>query len=425
MIKKMIIAVFLLSTLILIRHSILVNAFVLPPVTSHLNISVPDCFGKVITDFSPDWVTASDLALQPDGKYVAVGYINSGSAARPLIVRYTATGTIDATFGTDGFVVTDLGHQSNFSAVEVQNDGKIVAAGKLWLDGLLVRYNEDGSLDTTFNGTGYVAVDFGNNGWLSDLAILPDGEIAAIGTIQEDWHVPADIAAVRYLPDGTLDASFGLVVTDLGGSETANGIAVQADGKIIAVGSYDGNFAVLRYEESGDLDLSFGDEGVVTIDFGGLIDRALDVAIQPDGRIIVVGSGMSKYAATRLNPDGSLDHSFGDNGKVVLDEEEWISRVVLQPDGKIIILGSSGYLQSERFRVARLEANGALDTTFGVNGVTVTTFVNTDRGSGLVLQPDGMIVAGGSSLHTYFVLAKYRSDGILNACETFLPLITR
>jgi uncharacterized delta-60 repeat protein len=149
------------------------------------------------------------------------------------------------------------------------------------------------------------------------------------------------------------------------------------------------------------------------------------VAIQPDRRIIVAGSGMSKYAVARLNPDGSLDHSFGDNGKVVLDEEEWISRVVLQPDGKIIILGSSGYLQSERFRVARLEANGALDMTFGVNGVTVTTFVYTDRGSGLVLQPDGMIVAGGSSLHTYLVLARYGSNGKLNACETFLPLITK
>jgi uncharacterized delta-60 repeat protein len=149
------------------------------------------------------------------------------------------------------------------------------------------------------------------------------------------------------------------------------------------------------------------------------------VAIQPDGRIIVAGSGMSKYAAARLNPDGSLDHSFGDNGKVVLDEEEYISRVVLQSDGKIIVLGSSGYLTPERFRLARLEANGALDMTFGVDGVTVTTFINTDRGSGLVLQPDGMIVAGGSSLQTYFILARYRSNGVLNACETFLPVITR
>jgi uncharacterized delta-60 repeat protein len=332
---------------------------------------------------------------------------------------------MDSTFGENGFVVTDLGHQSNFSAVKVQSDGKIVAAGKLWTDGLLVRYNEDGSLDATFNGTGFVAVDFGKNGWLSDVAILPDGRIAAIGTVQEDWFAPADIAAVRYLPDGTLDASFGVVVTDLGGSEAANGIAIQADGKIIAVGSHEGNFALLRYEESGDLDLSFGDDGIVTIDFGGSYDKALDVTIQPDGRIIAVGSGMSKYAAARLNPDGSLDHSFGDNGKVVLDEEEGISRVVLQPDGKILILGSSGYLQSERFRVARLEANGALDITFGVNGVTITTFVYTDRGSGLVLQPDGMIVAAGNSLQTYFILARYRPDGILNACETFLPMITR
>jgi uncharacterized delta-60 repeat protein len=425
MIKKFMMVVFLLMVLIFIRHSILVNASVLPPVTSHLSTGAPDCAGKVITDFSPDWVTASDLALQPDGKYVAVGYIHSGSDARPLIVRYTATGEIDTSFGVEGFVVTDLEYQSNFAAVKVQSDGKIVAAGKLWTDGLLVRYNEDGTLDTTFNGTGYTVVDFGSNGWLSDVAILPDGKIAAIGTIQEDWYVPADIVAVRYLPDGTLDASFGIVVTNLGGNEAANGIAVQADGKIIAVGRHEGSFAVLRYGVSGELDDSFGDEGVVTIDFGGLIDRALDVAIQPDGRIIVAGSGMSKYAAARLNPDGSLDHSFGDNGKVVLAEEEYISRVILQPDGKIIVLGSSGYLTPERFRLARLEANGALDVTFGVDGVTVTTFINTDRGSGLVLQPDGMIVAGGSSLQTYYILARYRSNGVLIACEAFLPVITR
>jgi uncharacterized delta-60 repeat protein len=142
------------------------------------------------------------------------------------LVVYTATGEIDTSFGVEGYVVTDLGHQSNFAAVEVQSDGKIVAAGKLWTDGLLVRYNEDGTLDTTFNGTGFALVDFGSNGWLSDVAILPDGKIAAIGTIQEDWHVPADIVAVRHLPDGTLDASFGIVITNLGGSEAANGVAV-------------------------------------------------------------------------------------------------------------------------------------------------------------------------------------------------------
>lgn len=425
MIKRTIITVFLLVTLILIRHSILVNAFVLLPVASHHSMNASDCVGKVVTDFSPHWVTASDLALQPDGKYVAVGFMHSGSDARPLIVRYTATGEVDDAFGGNGFVVTDLGHQSTFSAAEVQSDGKIVAAGKLWIDGLLVRYNEDGSLDTTFNGTGYVAVAFGDNGWLSDVAVLPDGRIVAVGTIQENWNVPAKIVAVRYLPDGTLDTSFGIVVTDLGGSETANGIAVQADGKIIAVGSYEGSFAILRYEESGDLDLSFGDDGVVTISFGGHYDAALDVVIQSDGRIIVVGSGISKYAAARLNPDGSLDNSFGDDGKVVLDEETYISKVVVQPDGKIVVLGSSSYLTHERFRLARLEVNGDLDTTFGVNGVTVTAFVHTDRGSGLVLDSNGMIVAGGSSLQTYFVLARYRSNGTLNSCDTFVPLITK
>jgi uncharacterized delta-60 repeat protein len=425
MTRKLFVFIGSITAIIVISTVVSLNAFQYSPEMTQIDVISSGCGGKTIINFAPDWVTSADLAVQPDGKLVAVGFIYSGSAARMLVVRYEANGELDTTFGNNGIVITDLGQQSNLNTVAIQDDNKIVAAGKLGLNGVLVRYNEDGSLDTTFNGTGVVSVDFDINAWLNDLAILPDGRIVVVGTLQADWSFPANIGLARYHSNGTLDDSFGIIVTDLGGDNSANGL-VAKDTNIIVVGSHDGDFVILSYDHQGSLDPDFGDAGVVTIDFGGTNDRALDVALQPDGRIVVVGSGFGRYALARLHSSGLLDDSFGQNGLVTLDESTYISGVVIQPDEKIIVLGSSFYLSSNRFRLARLEANGELDTTFGTNGIVITQFVWTDRGSGLVLQPDGRIIAGGHSNHTFLTLGRYEPNGQLIPCEPlFLPIIVK
>ena len=236
-----------------------------------------------------------------------------------------APGALDPTFGTSGEVTTDFGGSDSAQAVAIQSDGKIVAAGGTFSfpsgDFAVARYNVDGSLDPTFGSGGKVTTDFGGFDAASAVVIQPDGRIVAAGR-----SGGGDFALARYNADGSLDPTFGSggkVTTDFGGGfDAAFGVALQTDGKIIAVGqgasSFD--FALARYNADGSLDPTFGSGGKVTTDFTGGFEDAIAVAIQLDGRIVVTGQtfsgGFQKFALARYNADGSLDTSFGSGGIV-------------------------------------------------------------------------------------------------------------
>jgi uncharacterized delta-60 repeat protein len=235
---------------------------------------------------------------------------------------------------------------------------------------------------------------------------------------------------MRLLPDGRTDTSFGAggrSTADVGGYGTTFALAIQSDGKIVAVGrasppsSFDpGDFGVARFNADGSLDPSFAGNGRVRNDFGGAED-ALDVALQPDGKIVVVGGpGIygAPWAVARYDPTGNLDPSFDGDGKVVTDfggEAQGAWGVALQPDGKIVVAGwrgEQGGPANRGIAVARYLPNGSLDPSFSGDGRSVEQLANSDTGRGVVLQPNGkIVVAGQTGGDPDFMLTRFLPDG--------------
>ena len=410
--------------------------------------------GIVTTNIgSGDDDTIESIAIQADGKIVAGGYAYEENEAGDndwlfALARYNPNGTLDTTFGTNGKVMTDIGNgdDDTIYSIAIQTDGKIVVGGYAHeIDGegndrfifALARYNPDGTLDTTFGTNGKVMTDIGNgdDDTIYSIAIQADGKIVAGGYAYEIDGEGNDgllFALVRYNPDGTLDTTFGTngkVTTDVGSGDddTIYSIAIQADGKIVAVGYSENNtdrsFTVARYNPDGSFDTTFGRSGIVITDMGenGSSDKAYDVALQRDGKIVVVGvedAGKNYiFAMARYNPDGSLDTTFGKNGKVTTDigsGSDKARSVAIQNNGKIVVAGYSSFDGNYAFSLVRYLSDGALDTTFGTDGKVITDIGSkADRANSMALQKDGKIVAAGFSSGDdgdVFALVRYEGD---------------
>jgi uncharacterized delta-60 repeat protein len=248
------------------------------------------------------------VALQSDGKIVAVGSTNEfGSHTRSFaLARYRLNGTLDTSFSGDGRQTTELdfGDFSRARGVAIQADGKIVAVGEISSpdDFALARFNSNGSPDTSFSGDGLQTTDFGGFEGARKVAVQGDGKIVAVGAAGGDFGL------ARYNSDGTLDAGFsgdGLQTTDFlfGAADAANDVAIQANGRIVAVGfagggATDFDFGLARYNTNGSLDTSFSGDGRKRTSFGGP-DTAIGVALQGDGRIVAVGAGNGEFALAR------------------------------------------------------------------------------------------------------------------------------
>ena len=403
--------------------------------------------GMVMTDLGRSTDIANAVAIQADGKSVVVGttYRNNDFSDEDFVVtRYNTDGMLDNTFGNRGKVRTDFpGLAAVPSSVVIQPDGKIVVAGGAFplftfLGNFKVaRYNPNGSLDTSFGDGGIVTTIFPAGSYASDVALQSDGKIIAAGTVFVDFIIgessDTDFALARYNPDGTPDATFGnngQVATDfLGFEDDAFSILIQPDGKIVAVGSandpatfYD--FAAARYLSNGAIDTTFGVAGKVRTDFGDQnFDRARSAALQPDGRIVAAGfaishgGGVQNFAVARYTSNGILDTTFSRDGRTQIDFGtccQSATKVLLQSDGKIIAVGgASGESSDDDFLLARLSPRGTLDNTFGIGGEVRTSFGDLNGGAnGAALQSDGKIVAVGfqatfSNQFANFALARY------------------
>jgi uncharacterized delta-60 repeat protein len=393
--------------------------------------------GMVTTRFGDKNDYAYSVAIQSDGKIVAAGYARVGTDEDFALARYNDDGTLDASFGNGGQVMTGLGSSDDYAyAMALDGHGKIVAAGGAsrggnWEDFALTRYDDAGSLDTTFGNGGQVTTGFGNRSEQARaVAIQGDGKIVAAG--YQESRFGNTFALARYNSDGTLDASFGSggqVTTNFGNEyDYAYAVAIQSDGKIVAAGYAfiwsDFDFALARYNSDGSLDASFGSGGRVSTDFGGW-DYAYAVAIQSDGKIVVAGyapvGGNNNFALARYNSDGSLDTSFGSGGMVTTDfgsENDRASAVAIQRDGKIVAAGFAMVGGYPDFALARYNSDGTLDASFGNGGKVTTGFGSgNDFASALAIQSDGKIVVAGNAVvsdYPGFALARYNSDGMLD-----------
>lgn len=402
------------------------------------------------------WDAASGVAVQPDGKIVAVGYSEENEASEMLIVRILPDGSPDVDFGTDGITVIKISQTTNeATAVALQPDGKILiggytrSQGETWSENVaLVRLGSDGKPDSTFSGDGIVTASYTSRDRIYAIGVLPDGKIVAAGNAKYGGG-PSYFLLCRFLPDGNPDPDFGgtgtgAVVIPIGTVyDVCSSMAIQSDGKIILAGSTvksNGwpDVALLRFNPDGTLDGTFGTGGKVTTPFGSTADVGLKTVLQPDGKILVSGYSYntlkkSELAVFRYLPNGLLDTQFGRTGKIrskignIYSSGESMS---LRPDGKILVAGCA--LDSTKgmdFAMKQFNPDGTVDGSFGTNGI-VTTNMNdySDGIADVVFLDDGRIVAGGATFDavagsTDMVLAKYLTDlyvGVIDAPQSLM-----
>ena len=425
--------------------------------------------GTVVTGFPISPSYPRDVAIQNDGKIVVLGRKVNSSLSRIgfIVIRYNPDGTLDTTFDGDGAAITTVS-RNLFSAesVVIQNDGKILVAGRLDQTGglalysynwVFVRYNSNGSLDTTFNGSGILETTIPSpNGGKLKILPLSNGKFYVTGTSRFDYTVqtsPGTIAAIsvmKFNPNGSTDTSFGNngIVVDpyayQSGSFTfyrhtyADSAVLQPDGKIVVVS--DVNYgtsirtAITRFDSNGVPDTTFGPgiEGnlgwnSIKIRNSGIpLEISNDMALQPDGKFVTVGQAISSccgnpsdsvFFALRFDSNGFLDNTFDSDGIVTteirLGRDEAFS-VVLQPNGKIILSGIT--TQDNPIDIdsafVRYNSDGSLDNSFGTNGIVIRDLGTYTVGvRAAALQSDGkLIVVGNAFTHPAFTIARILTD---------------
>jgi uncharacterized delta-60 repeat protein len=368
------------------------------------------------------------------------------------------SGALDPSFGSKGRVILHPSASSYALAAVVQPDQKIVLAGYAsdrtppgrlpTNDFLALRLTRSGNLDRSFGSAGFVrtTIDLGGgdsprSDLASAVALSPDGSIVLAGEAKDGYK--SVLALARYTASGSPDRSFagdGVQTIDAnpGGQEGFAGVAVQSDGKIVAVGGAGSGFLVVRLRPDGTLDGTFGSGGIVKTNLGGSFpDTARAVAILADGKIVVTGaadfdfndSARQDVGVARYLPNGLLDPTFGSGGVVVTPGRvaESGCGVAVTSGGKILVVGAEstpgyrGYGATSQFHLVRYLPSGALDAEFGAGGVVGTSFAGMYAWScSVAVQRDGRILAGGTAFVTMtegsakFALARYTSSGKLD-----------
>lgn len=303
--------------------------------------------GIVTTDFGGNYDGALAGAVLRDGKILVAGYSYDGTSGGLALARYLPSGSLDMSFGKGGRLTVPACYTAQ--ALVLQRDGKIIVGG----GPLLCRLNRDGSLDSTFGTGGKTLFDFGlRSSAVRGLVVQADGKIVAAG--RSSGHEYSEWALARYLPDGRLDQTFGVGgKLRLFGAALSNSfaaaISAQSAGKVVVVGSGDGDGATLiRLDGDGSLDATFGTDGVAKP--SGLIAwYPTAMHVRPDGKIVVVGGTWGdgrdgSFALVRFRPNGALDGRFWDAGQVVTQispRYDAAHALVVRRDGKLVLVGTA------------------------------------------------------------------------------------
>ena len=395
--------------------------------------------GRLTTDMSGNDDYGFAVVTQPDGKIIVAGQSGIYPVFHSALVRYNSNGSLDPSFGSNGIVVAPLDNGGDgLSALVLQSDGKIVAAGSVIHNNstvgfIVARFNSNGSLDQTFGNGGRTVFNFGDPASEGNAVVLQsDGKIIVVGqTGAGSYSELNDFALARFNSDGSFDQGYGnggRVRTHFDGEfntgSTGRSAVLQPDGKLIVGGSYKTEgvareFALARYNTDGSLDAAFGNAGKVTTSFGSADAIGFAVVLQADGKIAAAGyfdtgSHNHDFALSRYNTDGSLDMTFGSSGRVISDlfgaSDDIAYTLVLQPDGKLIVGGRTGQYPNFKFALARYNNEGSFDSSFGNGGRVLTDFGGfSSQSYSAALQSDGKILLTGyaSNSTTDFALARY------------------
>lgn len=391
---------------------------------------------------------AQAIAVHSDGRIVVAAHNENNYFT---LIRYTSTGALDNTFGSGGIANLRYapGDDGQAYAVTVLSNNKILVAGYSYgstKDFALLRLNEDGTPDATFGTGGWAITPVGSGDDEGrSMVVQSDGKFLLAGISNNGSN--NDFALVRYNSDGSLDNSFGtngVVTTDITGNDLVESIGIQSDGKIVVGGTSNttgaSDFAAVRYNSDGSLDNSFGTGGIATVDIGfggaGSTDQAHSLAIQPDGKILLVGQtaastgGNDDVAIMRLTANGVLDSGasgFDGDGIVTfnygpVNTDDEVRSAIIQNDGNILVAGSTdGTGSSFGLMMLRYTPNGTLDPTFGpgTNGIATADLTATaDVGNAMALYGTRIYVAGS----TVNVAEKQTLLAAFNNNYTTLPL---
>ncbi|MBI1915606.1 MAG: tandem-95 repeat protein [Planctomycetes bacterium] len=389
--------------------------------------------GVATIDFQGMQDEARSVTIQSDGAIVVAGFasVANTNSFTPTsnrdfaLARFNSNGTIDTSFGNSGKVNTDfLGRSDQAQAVLLQSGGEIVAAGTAAGNDPptgfgLVRYFTNGSVDTTFGGTlpsfGEILTAVGTQG-ASAAAVVVDPFVSGIvaGGTAVNASGNADFALVRYLPSGQLDTEFGTggqVLTDFfGGNDEIRALGLDFEGEIVAAGfvtNAAGNtdFALARFASDGMLDTQFGSGGKTTLDFFGQDDAIRALTVLNDLSILVGGfvtraDGRRLLALAHFTSGGNLDASFGTGGVTTVDlgADAAINGLALDASGGIVVAGSFGNGNGQNGFLARFDASGHFDPSFGSGGTAVIDLgFGADMANGIAVQSDGKLVVTGAA----------------------------
>jgi len=384
------------------------------------------------------------MATYSDGRIAVAAYNENNYFT---ILRYTAAGTLDASFGTGGVVTLRYapGDDAQAYAVTVLPNNKVLVAGYSWgstKDFALLCLDENGDPDPGFGTGGWAITPVGaGDDEARSITVQSDHKIVVAGLTSNGSNT--DVAVVRYNSDGSLDSFFGtggIVTTDINGNDVPAGVVVQGDGKIVVAATSNtagaSDFAAIRYNGDGSLDTFFGSGGIVTVDVAlggpGSTDVAHCVALQPDGKIVLAGQtqassgGNDDVAIIRLTTAGALDagpSGFDGDGIVtynygVVNTDEEVQSISIQNDGRILLAGSTdGAGSSYSLLLLAYSPDCSLDPTFGpgANGIATADLTSTyDVGYAMALDGSRIYVAGwtGDVSDKQIVLAAFENNYI-------------
>jgi uncharacterized delta-60 repeat protein len=381
--------------------------------------------GKISTGFG-DYEEADACFVQPDGRFVVVGYGGDHFA----IARYLPNGELDATLDGDGKAHS----QESLSpfAVAVQLDGKIVVAGNRAPPGntnrqlVISRLRQDGSPDPELAGTGSLSLDFSDQATANAVEILSDGRLLVSG------QSGADHLLIRLLPDGTLDdngrqlLAFEDAIAGPAADERAYALAADAEGRPVLAGEItnregsESAFALARFTVGGAADATFGDRGRVRF---GFVQRqgARAIALQPDGKIVAAGyargANKNDFMVARFTPAGEPDPSFAFFSASVADfagGDDEGNAVAIAPDGKIVVAGDAWDGAHFVFAAARFTPSGAADSSFSGDGkATANLGLEEQRVNAVAVAPNGSVLAAGT-WNGDFAIFRWNADGSVN-----------
>jgi len=402
--------------------------------------------------------TFTDTALTPGTYYYVVTVVDSSGIESPIsnqvrALAQASSGDLDLSFATVGHATLDItGFKDKGRVVAIDSQDRIVVAGTSGTPGIrdfaIARYFEDGTLDSSFGASGAVTTDIsgaGSDDHIRGLTIDSAGRIVAVGWADTGGGA-LDMAIVRYNGNGTLDTTFGtggIVTIDSGGiDDRARAVAIDSSGKILVAGQFadatTSDFAVVRLNGNGSLDTTFNSTGTVpgtaTHDFGGTIDKARGLAIDSAGRILVAGdfesspgSGALEFGLIRLLSDGALDTTaFGISGEnsAFIGNGKASGALAIDANGNIVLAGEKASAVNpadQDFILVRFNSTGQLDSTFGSGG-TVITDINgaTDWAEKVLIDANqkiivlGYVTADDIGNNGDFAVVRYNSDGTLD-----------